>query len=179
MISRAASFAARAHAYQRRDDLGDAYFTHLAEVAEAVAACEPFDVFLVSAAFLHDTVEDTEVTMDDIVRLFGPETAAIVAEVTDAPETPQDAKHVLQAEQMKTASRSARLIKLADKTSNVRELVVARTRFGKTGPKKKHMRLYLENARLVVDVCRGTDPRLERAFDQAATELESLSTKSH
>jgi len=171
MVARAAAFAAKAHGKQKRDDMGDPYFIHVAEVADTLARREPFDPFLVSAALLHDTVEDTSVTLDDIHQFFGPETTDIVAEVTDPDDLETKNKAAWQAEHMKTASVNARLIKLADKASNVAEMIDAPAR---RRPTVADMKSYLKGARLVIDQCRGIDERLEADFDAVAARADVL-----
>lgn len=174
MIASAFAFAARAHAGQKREDMGDDYINHLAEVAGALADHHPFDPFLVTAGILHDTVEDTAVTNDDIRRQFGPEVADIVFEVTDPPGMKKAARRARQVDHVATASRSARLLKLADKTSNVAELADA--------PKKRRssartIRSYVNWSRDVVAHCRGLDEQLEAAFDAAASRAEAVARK--
>src|SRR5690242_15840608 len=84
-ILAAARFAAEKHAQQKRKGAaGEPYFNHLLEVAELVASsCDRLDVELLMAAFLHDTVEDTGVTLQELEQRFGKDVAAMVDEVTD------------------------------------------------------------------------------------------------
>lgn len=171
LILDALEFAAHAQGAQRREDAGDSYLVHLAEVAAACGGHEPFDPILVAAALLHDVVEDTSVTEADLRTRFGGDIAALVMEVTDPPDMPRDNKQAIQAEHMARASERARLLKLADKTSNVAELADL------PAPATDAMRNYLAGARLVVDACRGTDPRMEATFDAVAARLEDRLTR--
>ncbi|HZE25156.1 MAG TPA: HD domain-containing protein, partial [Blattabacteriaceae bacterium] len=84
-IMSAARFAAEKHAHhKRKGENGEPYFNHLLEVAELIAASSPYlDVELVMAAFLHDAVEDTGVTLQELEQRFGKNVADLVAEVTD------------------------------------------------------------------------------------------------
>lgn len=174
IVVEAFDFAAHAHARQKRDDMGDSYLVHLAEVAHILAGIEPFDAVLVAAGLLHDTVEDTDATIEKIADAFGDEIAGIVAEVTDPPGLPAKEKQPRQAEQMKIASSRARLLKLADKTSNVAELAdVPKSR----RPRLGQMKRYLKGARAVVASCRGLDANLEAGFDQTAARLDARIAK--
>src|SRR6476646_10922188 len=96
----AARFAAEKHAQQKRKgENGEPYFNHLLEVAELIAASSPnMDVELVMAAFLHDTVEDTGVTLQELEQRFGRDVADLVAEVTDDKSLPKETRKQLQVE---------------------------------------------------------------------------------
>lgn len=168
-IVEAMAFAAHAHAFQLRDDVGDAYVVHLAEVAASCARHEPFDPVLVTAALLHDTVEDTPVTEDALRGIFGDEVTDIVMEVTDPPGLKGKARRERQVTHMATASVRAKLIKIADKTSNVAELADHPKGIGKI----KNAARYVDWSRRVVDVCRGSDAALEAEFDAVAARAEA------
>jgi (p)ppGpp synthase/HD superfamily hydrolase len=170
LITRAVHFAAVHHKDQHRKGADhDPYMNHLAEVAAYVATADAKpDAEVIAAAYLHDTVEDTAVSHDDLVHGFGRRVADIVAEVTDDKSLPQDERKRLQIEHAATLSHAARLIKIADKTSNVRSVV--------HGPPKDWSRErlvgYVAWARAVVDRIRGTDARLEDTFDRIASEAD-------
>ena len=167
-IANAVEFAARAHDGIRREDRGDAYFIHLAEVAAMCAALEPFDPVLVAACYLHDTVEDTDVTEADIRVRFGDAVADLVMDVTDPPDLKGKARRERQVTHTAEAGPRVKRLKLADKTSNVEELIgLPAKRFDPDGSAK-----YLKWARRVVDVCRGLEPSLEDRFDASAATLE-------
>src|SRR5439155_6020471 len=125
LVTRACDFAARRHVEIRRKGLaGEPYVNHLAEVAVLLAeATHGQDALLLAAGFLHDTIEDTPTTYEELETLFGPEVAALVAEVTDDKRLPKMERKRLQIETAAGKSERARLIKIADKTSNVRALV--------------------------------------------------------
>jgi guanosine-3',5'-bis(diphosphate) 3'-pyrophosphohydrolase len=115
------------------------------------------------AAILHDTVEDTETTTEELAREFGPRIAAIVAEVTDDKSLPKPERKRLQVERAPHSSPQARLVKLADKICNLRDVAA--------GPPAhwplERRRGYFEWARAVIDGLRGTHAGLERLFDEA------------
>ena len=122
---RAAAFAAHHHRAQRRKGEGDVpYINHPLEVARIlVDEGDIHDVEILMAAVLHDTVEDTEVTVADIVATFGASVAQYVAEVTDDKSLPKSERKRRQVMDAPTKSTGAKAIKLADKTSNIRDLV--------------------------------------------------------
>lgn len=122
LVEKAREFATTVHEGQYRDGkVRIPYITHPAEVAELVKAYGASEE-AVCAAWLHDTVEDTETTLEDIEREFGKKVASIVAEVTDNPEHTRAQKKAAQIEHASQYSECAALIKWADKTSNVRSL---------------------------------------------------------
>ena len=126
-LLRAACFAAEKHAAQRRKGgAAEPYVNHLLEVARLVAdALDEPDEPLVMAALLHDTLEDTNTTYDELIREFGDDIASLVAEVTDDKTLPKAERKRLQIEHARTRTRRAQVIKLADKISNLRSLALS------------------------------------------------------
>ncbi len=123
-ILKAAEAAARWHAGQRRKGAaGEPYINHPLEVARLVAeAVDGNDAGLIAAAFLHDAVEDQNIPLGLIAAMFGDDTAALVAEVTDDKSLPKAERKRLQVEKAPHKSPRAKLLKLADKISNLRAL---------------------------------------------------------
>jgi guanosine-3',5'-bis(diphosphate) 3'-pyrophosphohydrolase len=164
-LARALDFAARKHSKQRRKgEAGEPYVNHLAEVARLVAeATGGKDTVAVLAALLHDAIEDTPTTREELEREFGPEVAEVVVEVTDDKSLPKAERKRLQVESAPGKSRRAKLIKIADKTSNLRSIA-------KSPPMDwdlKRQREYFDWAVRVVAGCRGTNATLEKWFDEA------------
>lgn len=164
-LVRAADYAARCHASQKRKgERGEPYINHLTEVATLLAeATGAEDPVLVMGGLLHDTLEDTDATSADLERLFGADVAALVAEVTDDKSLPQHERKRLQIETTPHKSRRAKLLKIADKTSNLLALV-------DSPPKQwtpERLRDYVDWAGRVVASCRGLNARLEAGFDAA------------
>ena len=161
-LSHAAHWAARAHKSQQRKGIdAEPYVNHLLEVAELVAHADaPGDVEVVIAGLLHDTVEDVGVTEADLVAEFGPRVAELVMLVTDDKSLPKDRRKWLQIEHAPGLPRDAKLIKLADKTSNLRALV----RTPPAGWSAERLAYYVTWAAAVVEACGSVDPGLERAF---------------
>lgn len=119
-VMKAADFAARAHAKQRRKgEEGEPYLNHLIEVASMAAEATNGHPDVVVAALLHDTVEDQGVKPDEIETLFGVTVAFLVAEVTDDKSLPKQERKDKQVAGAPHKSEGASVIKLADKTSNL------------------------------------------------------------
>jgi guanosine-3',5'-bis(diphosphate) 3'-pyrophosphohydrolase len=170
-LTEAYHFAATKHVGQRRKgEAGEPYMNHLTEVAGLVAqAIHGADLDVVIAAVLHDTVEDTDCSFKELTGLFGTRVAGIVAEVTDEKSLPKAERKRLQIEHAVHASTEAKLIKLADKTSNLRSL--------RHSPpadwSAERMGEYAEWSRMVVAGCRGANSWLESQFDAAHAALKS------
>jgi (p)ppGpp synthase/HD superfamily hydrolase len=176
-VARALDFAARKHSKQRRKgEAGEPYVNHLAEVARLVAeATGGEDTVAVLAALLHDAIEDTPTTREELEREFGGEVAAVVAEVTDDKTLPKAERKRLQVESAPHKSARAKLIKIADKTSNLRSIAGSPP----VGWDLKRQRDYFDWASRVVAGCRGVNASLERWFDEAhAAGLEALAKRA-
>ena len=165
-VLRAADAAARWHVHQRRKGADqEPYINHLLEVASLVTqATDGNDPNVVVAALLHDAIEDQGVTAETIASEFGKHVADIVMEVTDDKSLPKAERKRLQVEHAPKESREAKLIKLADKTSNLR--AVANSPAPDWSGERRLE--YVEWAKQVVAGLRGTSPWLERQFDEAA-----------
>ncbi|MBS0241828.1 MAG: bifunctional (p)ppGpp synthetase/guanosine-3',5'-bis(diphosphate) 3'-pyrophosphohydrolase [Proteobacteria bacterium] len=170
LILQAAHFAADKHRDQRRKGVRNTpYINHPLEVAERlnrVGGIE--DPIILAAAILHDTIEDTETTEAELRRLFGPEIAALVVELSDEDGLSWQERKRLEIEHAATISDTAKLIKLSDKTSNVADTV--------SNPPGEwtlsRRRDYLEFARLVADGCRGVNAALDEEFERVLAGAE-------
>lgn len=165
-LIKAADFAAFKHRGERRKDAEALlpYINHplaLARVLKLEAGVDDVDVLV--AAILHDTVEDTETTVEELAREFGPEIAAIVAEVTDDKRLPKPERKRLQVERAPGSTPRAKLVKLADKICNLRDV---RDSPPAHWPLERRQ-AYFEWARTVIDGIRGAHPALEKLFDEA------------
>ncbi|SRR6266581_2882518 len=159
------AFAAAKHRNQRRKDAeASPYINHpiaLANVLANEGGIE--DERVLMAAILHDTIEDTETTAVELEKLFGQEVRSIVLEVTDDKALPKAERKRLQIEHASSLSRRAKLVKLADKICNLRD--VADTPPADWSLERRQA--YFEWAKSVVDGMRGVHPELERVFDEA------------
>jgi len=164
-VARALEFAAHRHSEQRRKGLkAEPYVNHLAEVALLLAeATGGGDPELVMAGLLHDTLEDTATTREELASAFGPDVALLVEEVTDDKTLDRRARKRMQVETAPKKSRRARMIKIADKIANLRSIAESPP-LGWSGRKKLE---YAAWAREVVAACGSTDPGLERLFQEA------------
>lgn len=163
LVSEAAEFAARRHNGMARKGRGDEpYINHLAEVANLLSQAEAGDAELVAAGWLHDTIEDTETTHDELAHRFGLRVANLVAEVTDDMGLSKSERRKKQAEDAPKKSAGAKLIKIADKISNI----CARMAPEPSREEREDLVDYLEFSGKVVAGCRGADAVLDRIFDE-------------
>lgn len=171
LILHAASFAAHKHRDQRRKNVeASPYINH--PIALANVLCNEggvTDPYVISAALLHDTVEDTDTTAEELAATFGEEIANIVMEVTDDKTLPKADRKRLQIEHAAHASYRARLVKLADKICNLRDMAD----FPPAGWDLARRHEYFEWAGQVVDRIRGTHAQLEAVFDEAYARIPS------
>jgi GTP diphosphokinase / guanosine-3',5'-bis(diphosphate) 3'-diphosphatase len=163
LISRAADFAARRHADQRRKGSSkEPYINHLSEVARRLAvATDGSDAPLVAAGWLHDTIEDTATSRDELTLEFGDDVASLVVEVTDDKALAKAERKRLQVVKTPMKSRRARMIKIADLTSNLRSLP--------DDWERERIVDYFDWADKVMAGCRGINFELERNYDEVAS----------
>jgi GTP diphosphokinase / guanosine-3',5'-bis(diphosphate) 3'-diphosphatase len=175
LLARAYRFAAERHAHQRRKgDAGEPYVNHLVEVADLVAqATSGRDPNLVAAAVLHDVIEDTPTSLEEVAAAFGADVAELVAEATDDKTLPKAERKRLQIVHAASRSPRAKLLKLADKTSNLRAM--ASSPPGDWSAERR--RDYIAWARAVVDGLRGASPELEEQFDEAAAAADAAARR--
>lgn len=170
LIIQAAHFSADKHRDQRRKGSRNTpYINHPLEVAERLSRIGGIeDATVLVAAILHDTIEDTETTEAEIARLFGPDVARLVAELTVEKEPYWQVRKRMEIDHAPHLSPGAKLIKLSDKTSNIADTI--------SNPPGEwtlqRRRDYLEFARLVADGCRGVNEALDTEFDRVAAEAE-------
>jgi (p)ppGpp synthase/HD superfamily hydrolase len=163
-ILKAAHRAAQWHASQRRKGAAqEPYVNHLIEVAELVSAVGASEE-VICAALLHDAIEDQKIPAAEIACLFGAAVAAMVLEVTDNKMLPPEDRKAAQIVHAPHLSPGAKLIKLADKISNLNSL--------KSNPPiewtTERRLAYVEWCRMVVAGLRGANTMLEELFDEAA-----------
>jgi guanosine-3',5'-bis(diphosphate) 3'-pyrophosphohydrolase len=172
-VFQALAFAAHKHRDQRRKDAGASpYINHPIALADIlVNEGGVTDHVVLCAAILHDTIEDTETTYEELVVAFGREIADVVAEVTDDKSLDKAERKLLQIEHAAHASPRAKLVKLADKTCNLRDIAT-------TPPadwSDERRREYFDWAGKVVAGVRGANAALDAAFDRAVGSLNSRS----
>jgi len=159
------AFAAAKHRNQRRKDAeASPYINHPLQLAHVLATEGGVsDLKTLMAAVLHDTVEDTETSYDELVDNFGQKVADVVMEVTDDTTLPKAERKRRQVEHAPHMSKRAALVKLADKTCNLRDVA----HNPPAGWPLKRKREYFDWAKEVVDGLPPVNKRLRKAFDAA------------
>ena len=159
----ALKFAAQKHSRQRRKDLeATPYINHPIAVAELLSRIGGIDDLpTLQAAILHDTIEDTDTSAQELEHIFGKEVCLLVQELTDDKRLPKEERKRLQVEHAPNLSRPAKLIKISDKICNVSEITPTQPA---EWPLQRKLG-YLDWAEKVVSACRGCNPDLEEYFD--------------
>jgi guanosine-3',5'-bis(diphosphate) 3'-pyrophosphohydrolase len=160
----AAIFSADRHRDQRRKGMRETpYINHPLEVAERIVRIGGVDdIEVLIAAILHDTIEDTETTAEEIEQQFGQAVAALVLEVTDDRTLTSMERKRLEIEHAPHLTPRAKLIKIADKICNVADTA--------SNPpaswSRQRRRDYLDIAEQIVLGCRGINADLDAEFDE-------------
>jgi GTP diphosphokinase / guanosine-3',5'-bis(diphosphate) 3'-diphosphatase len=164
IVLRAAQFAAEKHRHQRRKDVhASPYINHPIELANVLANDGGItDPDVLCAALLHDTIEDTETTAEELRATFGDTITDIVLEVTDDKALSKEDRKRLQIEHAPHVSHQAKLVKLADKICNLRDIISSPP--AKWSLERKQE--YFDWAAKVVAGARDANPRLAAIFDE-------------
>jgi len=164
LLVKATAFAAKKHKDQRRkDEASSPYINHPVSLADVlVHEAGVTDLHTIAAALLHDTIEDTETTADEIEAHFGVTVRTIVEEVSDDKSLGKQACKQMQIDRAPSLSPQARAVKLADKICNLRDVVVNPP----TGWALARRQAYFDWAKQVIDGLRGEHAVLEELFDQ-------------
>ncbi|XP_047437008.1 guanosine-3',5'-bis(diphosphate) 3'-pyrophosphohydrolase MESH1 [Mugil cephalus] len=157
-------FAAEKHRSQRRKDPEQTpYINHPVGVARILShEGGVTDIEVLQAALLHDTVEDTDTTPSELEAKFGPSVARIVQEVTDDKTLSKQERKRQQVEHAPHCSRQAKLVKLADKLYNLRDL----NRCTPVGWTAERVQEYFVWASEVVRGLKGTNSALEEKLEE-------------
>lgn len=159
----AANFSAEKHRFQRRKDQhATPYINHPIKVAYTLTSAGESDVELLMAALLHDTIEDTETSYDELADKFGRDVADVVLELTNAKHLSKEEQKEQQLVRIKHKSERARKVKLADKICNVGDILNHPPHDWSQSERID----YILHAKEVVDLIRGTQPVLENEFDE-------------
>ena len=163
-LIQAAHFAAEKHKNQRRKDTEKTpYINHPLALANVLAVeCSIDDVEVICGALLHDTIEDTNASKEELLENFGENITRIVLEVTDDKTLDKIERKEAQVAHAPHISDQAKLVKLADKISNLRD-ISASPPIGWSVERKQE---YFDWAARVIDGLRGVHPELEALFDQ-------------
>lgn len=164
LILTALEFSSHKHRDQRRkDNNASPYINHPISLANVL--CNEGKITnakVICAALLHDTIEDTETTADELKSKFGKRITNIVVEVTDDKSLPKAERKLAQIEHAKHASKRAKLVKLADKICNLRDILFTPPADWSIARKRE----YFDWSKVVIDEVRGTNKKLERVFDE-------------
>jgi len=158
----AINFSAEKHKSQRRKGDDSPYINHPIGVAFSIyhdGGIQDLDIF--QAAILHDTVEDTNTTLDEIEKIFGSKVRGLVAEVSDDKSLSKEKRKKLQIEHAPGVSKEAKIIKMADKLYNMRDIL----NIPPKGWNLLRIQGYYVWAFKVVEGLRGANSSLEKALD--------------
>lgn len=171
-LLQAIEFASEKHRDQRRKGVdAHPYINHPIQVATLLATvAEVTDLVVLMAAVLHDTLEDTLTSEAELDQHFGVEVRKLVSAVTDDKQLPKEARKWLQVEHAPHIPPAAKLVKLADKICNVRDVTHNPPLHWTT----ERRALYLDWAEQVVLGCRGVCPALEACFDGEINKARAL-----
>jgi len=162
LLFKALAFSAEKHRTQKRKDIEESpYINHPIALANILAQRWVIDENVLCAAILHDTLEDTETTADELKKHFGEKITSIVLEVTDDKSLEKEVRKQLQIEHAASLSHEAKLVKLADKIANITDII-------NTPPAKwtkERKQEYFAWAKAVVDKLKGAHQGLEKDFD--------------
>ena len=163
LFVKAVTFAADKHRNQRRKDAdASPYINHPIALANVLAnEGGVTDVVVLSAAVLHDTIEDTNTTAEELTAIFGAKITATVLDVTDDKSLDKHVRKQRQIEHAPHISKEAKLVKLADKICNLRDILASPP--ADWSPERKQG--YFDWAAKVVAGVRGVHPELEAVFD--------------
>jgi guanosine-3',5'-bis(diphosphate) 3'-pyrophosphohydrolase len=165
LMLKALAFAADRHSKQRRKDVDSSpYINHPISLANIL--CDEghiTDVNVICAALLHDTIEDTDTTAEELEAEFGTTIRDIVIDVTDDKTLDKAVRKQRQIEHAAHINDTAKLVKLADKISNLRDVASCPP----TEWSINRRREYFDWAKAVIDKLRGVNGPLEVIFDEA------------
>lgn len=171
LLLAAIKYASEKHMLQRRKGCSDIpYINHTIRVAYILQETgKESDPVLLSAAVLHDVLEDTDATDVQLAELFGEEVSLIVKEVTDDMTLTYDDRKRFQIKKAPTLSNKAKLIKIADKISNIQDILTSPLTWS-----NRRKRKYVEWSEKVIEGCRGINPLLDKSFDEVVAQAKSI-----
>ena len=163
LLVKAMSFAANKHKHQRRKGKeASPYINHPIGLVEVLVDIgNVTDINAICAALLHDTVEDTRTTREELTEAFGPEITRIVMEVTDDKSLSKAERKQAQIDHARHLSNEARAVKLADKICNLGDVAKSPPNWS-----LNRRQQYFDWAKMVIDELRGEWSELEAEFDR-------------
>ena len=171
LVLKATQFAALKHRNQQRKDGKTPYIIHPISVAVILAEIGSIDdLEILSAALLHDTLEDTDTSAHELEKIFGSRVRIIVEELTDNDMLTFSQRKQMQIDNAPYLSKDATLVRIADKISNVSDVI-------KTPPpewNQKRCTEYVDWAEAVINNCQKVNQDLENYFFELLTEYRKL-----
>lgn len=173
LLLAATKYAAEKHMLQRRKGCDNIpYINHTIRVAYTLQETGKInDPVVLAAAILHDVLEDTDASENELRDLFGEEVCTIVKEVTDDMSLTYDDRKRFQIKKAPTLSKKAKLIKIADKISNIQDVLTSPLSWS-----NRRKRKYVEWSEQVIEGCRNINAPLEKAFDELVAEAKIVLT---
>ena len=171
LVLKATQFAALKHCDQRRKDGKTPYIIHPISVAMILAEIGSIeDLEILSAALLHDTLEDTDTSEHELEKIFGYRVRIIVEELTDNDMLTFSQRKQMQIDNAPYLSKDATLVRIADKISNVSDVI-------ENPPpewNQKRCNKYVDWAEAVMNNCQKVNQDLENHFFELLTEYRKL-----
>jgi guanosine-3',5'-bis(diphosphate) 3'-pyrophosphohydrolase len=163
-LIKALAFASAKHRDQRRKDVcASPYINHPIQLVDVLSnEAGVTDINVLLAAVLHDTIEDTETTKEELEQHFGLRICSIVLEVSDDGNLCKNDRKQAQISDAAELSNEAKLVKLADKICNLRDVADNPP----AGWNVHRRQEYFDWALAVIDGLRGIHPGLESIFDE-------------
>lgn len=168
-VQKAASFAAMKHAGQKRKYVDVPYVVHPMRVAMMVMVHKIATADLVEAALLHDVLEDTDTTLQELESNFGIVVSSLVEALTNPSKganMSRAARKAVDRQHLAASSKCVRTVKLLDRLDNVRDCAL-----NLASTDKEFLSLYVEESGLLLQALEGTDPVTELALRK---ELDAL-----
>ncbi len=172
IVIQALKFAAFKHRYQQRqsgDDQPIPYLNHPIEVMHILSEAGITNPDILSAALLHDTLEDTETTIEELLQHFGPTITNLVIEATDDQTPPRAERYAAQVVKVPHYSHDAKLIKLADRIANIKDSIIPPA----TWSRERQLGHFAQSQK-IVNLMRGTHEKLEAMYDKAFQQAEII-----
>ena len=171
LVLKASQFAALKHCDQRRKDGKTPYIIHPISVAMILSEIGGIeDPEILSAALLHDTIEDTDTSAHELDEIFGSRVRIIVEELTDNDMLTFSQRKQMQIDNAPYLSKDATLVRIADKISNVSDVI-------ENPPSEwnqKRCNKYVDWAEAVMNNCQKVNQDLENHFFELLTEYRKL-----
>lgn len=166
LLLRAITFSAEKHKYQRRKGFNQVpYINHPLKVCKLLSDCGEENETLLIAAILHDVVEDTDTTAEELTKEFGEDICKLVLEVSDDKEKSKSERKEYQITHAPMLSQNARKLKIADKICNIRDIISYPLDWS-----IERKLNYLKWSKNVVDACGRVNPQLEKVFTDTYNE---------